>query len=748
MNTSLKNRIMTSVLVGLVTASVTAADLTVEKGSPHAVSANETYTKILASDKIIINDGKTLKANSYALQSDAAADDFGRVDAVRIGAGSTFYSPTITSANAATGVIVFAGTGAKIDRSSDNSWGSTLFSSGNWELADETGTGINFSLPTAWSGGNLNAAGVGVRLTGSGNIVMSAGFTTTRSQGLMNLNRGFAFANNGKVTFTSTYYGTYVINADDVFQPSVTGVYVSRSNYKEAPVTLKIESGKTASVKNLVAYDGGSCDGAGTVRMGEGDSDGTLKVKIEGSGLTIEKVGTGTLSVPICNKIPSLVVKGGTVVLSAEMPVGKLSVAEGAAVTVDGVTVAVSEADKASQTRVSCVNGGKLVISKGGDGDVYLRDAITFDDDKEFLKIGSGRAILCSDLCENKGIYHVQGGQILFSKRGLADKYLKFTFKKVLGWINYFSVLQSPGYLHLKQIALFNVNGGRTCHRAADAFWYNAAHNGYSANKLGKGEISVNEGTTFASSYDGNWRCTPEGLFYTEQGDWPVFNTHKLNDADDPTTWQEVTVHLQDNVDLLDGYSFQANYCDGLPTTWTIESSATGTDGTWRTIADEANVQFEAAKKNHNAGWLDGYAANGDGRVTDTTGRLAMYFNYIVPGVGSASGSGATVELENEAVLDASNISAGLLVKKIVYDCTLGGGTLKNVQFVPSGVLEIVNASGSRRPSISIAVTDPIDAENLKTWQVEIDGKVSSSGVAIVDGEVVLQPSGLLLIVR
>ena len=264
---------------------------------------------------------------------------------------------------------------------------------------------------------------------------------------------------------------------------------------------------------------------------------------------------------------------------------------------------------------------------------------------------------------------------------------------------------------------------------------------------MSKGEISVNVGTSFGTT-SSNWRCTPEGLFYINDADWPVFNRNVLDNADDETTWQEVTVRLRDNVPALDGYSFQANYCNGLPTTWTVESSATGVDGSWQVIADEKSVQFDAAKKNHNAGWLDGYAAKGDGTVTDNTGRLAMYFNYVEPGVVSTGGSGATVELENGSVLDASNIIGGLGVSRIVYDSSLGGGTLTNIRFLKAGILEIVTSNDTKPTALNIGVVDPVDAANLEDWIVTINGKKSSRQVKIVNGLMTLQPCGHVLIIR
>lgn len=747
MKTRFNKQMLVAVLAGLPVVTANAANLTIAKGSPHEAKANETYQNVYASDKITIYDDVTFKASTYTLQSDATADGLGGIDAVQIGAGASFYCPTIASGNDATGVVSFAGAGAKLDRSNDNAWYSTWFSSGKWELVDSTGDGIALSAANAWNNGNFNADGVSVRLTGSCDVKVSSGFTSNRAQGEMFFNRGFTFANRGKVFLLSSYWGTYTVNSDDVFAPSVSGVYLSRSGSKNAPVSLKVAKGKVASIKNLEAYDGGCCEGSGTVRMGEDDSDGVLKANVEGGELTVEKVGAGTLSVTVCTNIPSLVVKGGAVVLKSTMPVKRLSVADGATVTVDGVSIAVSETDAASLKRVSCINGGKVVICKGGEDDEYLRDGIAFKDGFELRKAGTGRTILCADSCADYGMYHLQDGQILFSKRGLTDRYLRFTFKKVLGWINYSNVLEAPGYLRLKQIALFKVDGTRTCHTTSDAFNYHSEHDGWSADQLSKGEISVNVGTTFGTT-SSNWRCTPEGLFYINDGDWPVFNRNVLDNADDETTWQEVTVRLRDNVPALDGYSFQANYCNGLPTTWTVESSATGVDGSWQVIADEKSVQFDAAKKNHNAGWLDGYAAKGDGTVSDNTGRLAMYFNYVEPGVGSAGGSGATVELENGSVLDASNINGGLGVCKIIYDNSLGGGTLKNIRFLQSGVVEIVTSGGIKPTMLNIKVENPVDAMKLKDWQVTINGKTSSRQAQIVGGFLALQPRGLVLTVR
>ena len=240
--------------VALASARLAAADLTVASGSPYDVTASETYSNVYASDKVAISPSVTLTASSYALQADAAADA-GCVDAVSIGQGASFVVNSLGNANSATGRIVFAGANAKISKSS-NTWGSTWFGSGRWELAGDAGADINLAVQGSWSGGNFNGSGVGVRLTGDGNVKISAGWTNNRSQGLMNFNSGFAFANSGTVTLTSEYWGTYVVNSDGVFAPSVAGVHLQRGSYKSNCVTLWIAAGKVAAIKTLEAYDG------------------------------------------------------------------------------------------------------------------------------------------------------------------------------------------------------------------------------------------------------------------------------------------------------------------------------------------------------------------------------------------------------------------------------------------------------------------------------------------------------------
>lgn len=723
---SARHKSVSMAFVMLSCVTCLAADLTVENGSPYTVTVNENYSNVYASDKITISPGVTFKVSArnslYQLQSDALDDGTGHVDAIRIEAGATFNAYAFANLNSATGRIVFAGANARITRE-DNGWNTSWFRGEKWEIVDETGDGINFILPGSWSNGKINADNVGVRLSGTGDVKLSAGWTNTRSEGGMSIQNGFCFANTGRVIFESSYWGTYKIEADGVFAPSVTGVYLSRSSYKNRPVTLDICSGKIAAIKNLEAYDGGSCKGGGTIRMGEDDTDGVLKAGIEGDTLMIEKVGSGTLTVSSTTNLPILVVRGGRVVLKSSLPICSLTIDEGCSVVVDGCAVMVASADMASVGRISTANAGNVRVTMECNALTEVRCGYSIAPGVTFEKTGDGKLVFFGDKVET-GAYDVNGGTVAFSKLGLTDTYYRFTFKQILGWINYSNVLRDPAVFRLAQIAFFDSDGTR---RYADNYSSSSFTDQKFCNpwELTPGGVTMPEGTEFVETTEGatgdNWRNVAN-LFSQNQGQCVNFGGPAQTNAGDSATWLVVSCRLpSSNGIALDGYSFQTRYNIGVPCAWTIESSKTGQDGDWRVIADERKyVHPPAVRNNHNAGWLDGFAGKGDGSVTNYVGRLAERFHYVEPGV-SAADAAVKMSLSNGGTMDFSSVSGGQTVDEIACDLSAGGGVAINAKIAPIGFFRIAGDINGLH-QLPIEMPDVQNVDNLKSWSVYVNG--------------------------
>ena len=268
------------VITTMVGFALGAADFTIERGSPHEATANETYGTVTAADALLIRSGVTFQATTYNLTVDAVPGDDGVIRAVEIAAGGTFVTDGANNNNSSTGRIAVAGANAKLKKPS-NSWYSTFFRKGNFEIADPDGCGLTVNLPGSWCEGSFNAAGVGVRFSGAGDVALAAGWTTNLGEGKMYYRKGLRFENTGKVTFLGEFYAQHVIAGDDMFSDNVTAVEVKISNtyFKNSgPTALTVADGYTMRARNLSARadDGGYCSGAGTIQMGVQDSDGWL----------------------------------------------------------------------------------------------------------------------------------------------------------------------------------------------------------------------------------------------------------------------------------------------------------------------------------------------------------------------------------------------------------------------------------------------------------------------------------------
>ena len=728
--------------------TLSAAGLTIERGSPHMASENETYTTVTAADAVLIGSGVTFQATTYTLTADAVPGEDGAIRAVEIADGGTFATDGANNNNNATGLIAVAGSNAKLKKPS-NKWNSTFFQKGNFEIADPDGYGLTVNLPGSWSGGSFNATDAGVRFSGAGDVTLAAGWSNS-GQGSMFYNKGLRFENTGKVTFQGEHFAEYVIKANDIFSDNVTAVEVKISNakYKDtAPTVLTVEEGFTMRAKNLsaIADNGGCCSGAGTIQMGAQDSDGTLMADVRGDTLRFDKIGTGTLLVSSVSNMPYVAVHEGSLLLKSSLAIRELVIDEGASFVVDGCMVSVSAIDALSVGRIVTSNGGKVVVGFDSEKTVGWRaDALTMPEGVAVVKHGAGRLTVYGATGAS-GLFCVEEGELAFSKLGLPDQYYRFTFKQVLGWITSSHELRDPGHLNLVSIALYD------CYRTrqlTSSGLITEAPDGTPVKDLAYGKVTVPEGQGHKPSSD-KWTAGMGYLFANNTGSGTEFTNCNLDNAADETTWQVLTVRLPQGTVALDGYNFLSYYSAGVPCTWTIESSSNGVD--WRTIANEVDYYDPDVAKNRNAGWLNGYAAKGDGSTSSQEGNLALHFDYIENGM--VAGNPLSLKVCNNAVANFSAVTGGQPINEIIYDATAGGGTIRNAAFAQTGALRISTVAGTGRIGantvLPLTFTDASDVANLKEWSVIIDGEVAKRRRAkLVGDKIVIEGDGLILLLK
>ena len=452
------------------------------------------------------------------------------------------------------------------------------------------------------------------------------------------------------------------------------------------------------------------------------------------NALAFEKIGANGATLAVTN-IPRLVVSEGTATLTRDCMIGNLKIAEGAKLVVDGATLRyVADGDAGT---IELMNGAQAIcVITGTEGEESGMDRSGLKSDTVLLKTGDTDLIVY-DPASVGGFVHVAGGALRFSKRGLADKFLRLTVKECYPYGgDATSDAAYPG-LFLK-VGLFD---------AADAVV-----------NLGNGSDAA-FGTP-ASAPKGNQWSVPVGTLYSDLGrggclsgafggskvfpnnGWgePAFTnaTRTLcKEASDAGGWLSIWGRLPDGAAPLDGINFltRPNLGWPAPKVWMVETSATGEDGTWRVVQDMTEPRSTLL-------------ANNSGILSGDGSSPAAHFRYVEPGVTGLADI-LQIRVDEGATLDFSAKTGGQTVDRIYIDAT--AGTVKNVIFAETGTIELVGANDRSFTGLLPLVFESADGvSNLANWQVVCDGKVCNRRVSFsaAEGKVSLSAPGFALILR
>lgn len=755
-------RFVTAAVISVAVCGAFGADWTVPLGTPEedrTVSASVTYDNITTSEKIIIRNGAKLATKQsdavfFTVAADAVAGEDGYVDCARIEAGSTLAPDKFQNNNANPARIVFAGKDATIadDRTA---WYLTMFTKGPVVLQDETGDGIRIGqlTPTdyAATGHGINAADVSVRFLGAGDVTFAWRYGWASGRQPWTINRGLSIETTSAVIFSCNYGGQYTINGDAVLADSVTGVTVQgapNNTAEDAACYLQVNSGYTLRAKNLTANlaTRGRVRGSGTIEMGADDSDGTFDALVRGNTLTLRKIGAGALTVGASvTNIPSLNVAGGSVQCTTSFSVGTATIAEGASLVVDRALVTVGTIDAASLNRIVGLNGGRVVVKKAipAGGKVELRDAVPDNAGVEYVTEGVGTAVIFGGTCPSAAL-HAKGGVVKFSSYGLTDRFLRLTFKRTWGWLNYSGVRQAPDYLRLIEFAFYDPDGTRIFSDPSNVYDVSAVATGSKKPEELTGLCAMaQEGTVFSST-GGDTHKSLTGLFnHTFLGWYPYFQTVKLDDtAFADGKFERFYFHSRTSDPVIHGYNIASPVGAALPRTWTIEASPDGTDGSWYVVSDAVDYKNGFLR---DEGWLNGVRYEGAG--TADQGLCMVFTNYVSAGV-SPNVRAVSVEVEDGATIDFANVTDGQPVNRIAYDLTTGGGVINAAKLAPEGVFEL-SAKPTKNEGLQLRLTNVTDGENIGNWVVKAGGVTLRKQLQIgADGTVEFVRKGMMLIFR
>ncbi len=409
------------------------------------------------------------------------------------------------------------------------------------------------------------------------------------------------------------------------------------------------------------------------------------------------------------------------------MEVGTLTLASGTTLSVDGVTVTVRDLDDAGAS-INLLNGGRIVrlfdVVAGGTTDLRACDASRGG----LTKTGEGVLRLYDPALT--GTVHVAAGTLTFSRWGLSDRYVRMTFKELLPfWYGDAQGNRPIGNLNGK-VALYDVDGARCAFEEDPSVSF-----GVAAKDLQAGGLTAPEGTTFETTQYQNFNF----FFSTSTGYTVRFTRCAVTNALDAGCWQTVTKRLLPSVPALDGFNFYAQWDFGNPTTWTVETSATGEEGSWRVVLDKRGERHPQMGAN-NSLWMNG---------GDTSPAYLLF--YSEPGVRDVADTLA-VQVDADATLDFTMKTGGQAIDRLVYDPTRGAGVISNVAFAANGTLEIVNASGKLGDYVGelpwTFSGETGETDNVKTWRVSFNGAEKRWMLRWQAGRLHLVRCGLVLVFR
>ena len=107
------------------------------------------------------------------------------------------------------------------------------------------------------------------------------------------------------------------------------------------------------------------------------------------------------------------------------------------------------------------------------------------------------------------------------------------------------------------------------------------------------------------------------------------------------------------------------------------------------------------------------------------------------------------LQADGGAAVDLRAYTGGATVNELTIDLsTSEGGTIYGAKLAESGMVNVILPSGTLPEQFPLRLPDVLNSENIKNWQVYVNGTLTNKNLAVSNGTVVLQRNGLLIIVQ
>ena len=172
---------------------------------------------------------------------------------------------------------------------------------------------------------------------------------------------------------------------------------------------------------------------------------------------------------------------------------------------------------------------------------------------------------------------------------------------------------------------------------------------------------------------------------------------------------------------------------------WKVEASSDGLN--WELVDIRSNQTFTISAA---------YYSYDNKSYNPNTPNLNEFFHFTgYRHGGLAVVDPLSVQVDEGATLDLLAFDAGQPVEAITIDLAAGGGTLKGGKILPTGVLNIENASGSAlSEALPLVFEDTLDTENFASWSVVINGRRRKASIIGDGNRLRVQLLGLVVFVQ
>lgn len=607
------------------------------------------------------------------------------------------------------------------------------------ELASVNGNDI--VIDKQYYGVRLISGGGTLKTSGDGDFVLSeAGYIEGSNKTKMTLSAdqgAYVWGHAGE--FRLEVGGVLALGANDVL-PYGAQTGIVRLKGTNAQIYPEIDmNGKSAKVNGLVttgaAFVSNRVATAGTIVLGDSDYDrGRLSAKICGN-VVVKMRGSGDITVNN-TEAPAADIESGRVTVTGDTFIGAVTVGETARLIVDGATLACTSFFCEDPASVSCVNGGRIVY-RTDVGTGTRHDWTGPDRSGVVEKTGAGEYVL-HDTAAFGGTLRVLDGRWTFSGCGsCTNEWWRWTVTASFG----------GSVAEIGELCFFHPTMAGTSRMTNPSYYeYNMAPvaanmtliRGSDATEMPNSSVMVPEGDAYGWKTGGSGRVygDPIGLFDLNSVNKMFSPTLVLPKAQ--TAAYPITVRLAKNKSV--GYFSYCNSTYGLysmPKGWILETSPDGVN--WTTVTtfyDSTNTPTE-----------DMLTANGfvnRGNV--------FRFEQLTMDQSVGLTTSASVEVASGATLDLSHTpDANAAIGTLLYDAANGAGTITTFNPAPNGALRLTGLVPSYDGTeLGYSFGKTLNAANLETWKIYVDGIETGGTVALVNGKLVVTRArrGMILLIK